>query len=133
MNAIGIARSGLDAATMRLTASASNIANANSTGPVPGSAADSGRAQVYRPLRAQATASADGGVSAQMVRSDPGYRLTYDPASLQADAKGMVAAPDVDVADELVETLAAKGAFEANLKAIGTISDLERRTTELWG
>ncbi|MBO9576287.1 MAG: flagellar biosynthesis protein FlgC [Sphingobium sp.] len=133
MNAIGIARSGLDAAMMRLTASASNIANAQSTGPVPGSTADTGDARVYRPVRTQASALADGGVSAQMVRADPGYRLTYDPASLQADARGMVAAPDVDVTDELVETLTAKLAFEANLKVIGTASELERRTTELWG
>lgn len=133
MNAIGIAQSGLGVSMMRLTASASNIANAQSTGRVPDGTADAAAQKPYQPVRAQVSALADGGASAQFVRSEPGYRLTYDPASVQANVQGMIAAPDVNVADELVETLSAKLAFEANLKVIGTVADLERRTTELWG
>ena len=133
MNAAGIGRSGMDVAMMRLTASASNIANAQSTGPVPGGAADDGTGKVYRPLRVETSASPGGGVSGQTVRDDAGYRLTYDPASMKADAKGMIAEPDVDVADELVEQIAAKLAFEANLKVVSTANEMERRSIELWG
>lgn len=132
MSAFGIARSGLEASMLRLMASASNIANAQSTGSVPGSAANGGQ-HTYQPVRAEISPLAGGAVQARLVPVDPAYRLTYDPASRQADARGMVAAPNVDMADELVEQIAAKLAFEANLKVIATASDLERRSISLWG
>jgi flagellar basal-body rod protein FlgC len=130
MDAIGIARTGLDASMLRLTASASNIANAQSTGAVPGSG--TGPA-AYQPVRADLSPSAGGGVQARLVAADPAYRLTYDPASVQADGRGMVAAPNVDLTDELVEQISAKLAFEANLKVIATASELEKRSISLWG
>lgn len=133
MDAIGIGRSGLDASLLRMTASAANVANANATGPVPGSPAAANGARAYQPLRVEAAPLAGGAVQARLVPSDPAYRLTYEPGSRHADAKGMVAAPAVDIASEMVEQLSAKLAFEANLKVISTASDLTRRSTELWG
>jgi flagellar basal-body rod protein FlgC len=130
MDAFGIARSGLDASMLRLTASASNIANAQTTGAVPGSG--TGPA-AYQPVRAALSPTAGGGVQGRLVAVDPAYRLTYDPASVQANAQGMVAAPNVDMTDELVGQLSAKLAFEANLKVIATASDLEQRSISLWG
>lgn len=130
MNGMSIARSGLEASMLRLTASASNIANAQSTGAVPGSGAGPA---AYQPVRAELSPSAGGGVQGRLVAVDPAYRLTYDPASVQANANGMIAAPNVDVTDELVEQLSAKLAFEANLKVIATASELERRSLDLWG
>jgi len=130
MDGMSIARSGLEASMLRLTASASNVANAQSNGVVPGSS--SGQA-VYQPVRAELSPSAGGGVQGRLVPTDPAYRLTYDPASVHANADGMIAAPNVDVADELVEQLSAKLAFEANLKVVATVSELERRSIDLWG
>jgi flagellar basal-body rod protein FlgC len=130
MNGMSIARSGLEASMLRLTASASNIANAQSTGAVPGSGAGP---SAYQPMRATLSPSAAGGVQGRLVPVDPAYRLTYDPALVQANADGMIASPNVDVTDELVETLSAKLAFEANLKVIATASELERRSLDLWG
>jgi flagellar basal-body rod protein FlgC len=130
MSAMSIARSGLEASMLRLTASASNIANAQSNGAVPGRGTGS---SAYQPVRADLSPSAGGGVQGRLVAVDPAYRLTYDPASVQANTVGMIAAPNVDVTDELVETLSAKLAFQANLKVIATASDLERRSLDLWG
>lgn len=130
MNAMSIARSGLEANMLRLTASASNIANAQSTGVVPGSGTGP---SAYQPVRADLSPNAGGGVQGRLVAVDPAYRLTYDPASVHANADGMIAAPNVDVTDELVETLSAKLAFQANLKVIATTSELERRSLDLWG
>lgn len=129
MNAMSIARSGLDASMLRLTASASNIANAQSNGAVPGG----GGQAAYQPVCAELSPGAGGGVQGRLVPVDPAYRLTYDPASVHANAQGMIAAPNVDLADELVEQLSAKLAFEANLKTISTMSELERRSVQLWG
>ena len=72
-------------------------------------------------------------MQARLVPVDPAYRLSYDPASRHADARGMVAAPNVNIASELVEQIAARLAFEANLKVIATANDLERRSIQLWG
>ncbi len=131
MDAFGVARSGLDASMLRLTASASNIANAGVTGPVPGSGA--GGSPPYRPVRGEASPPRGGPGQAGLVPADPAYRLTYDPAARDADGRGMVAAPNVDVTDELVETLSVKLAFAANLKVTSTAGDLERRSVDLWG
>ena len=132
MSAIGIARSGLDASLLRLTASAANIANAQASGAVPGSGTGSGQ-QAYQPVRAEISPLAGGGAGSRLVPVDPAYRLTYDPASRHADARGMVAAPNVDIAGELVEQIAAKAAFQANLKIVSTAAELERRTLQIWG
>ena len=133
MSVSGIARSGLDASMLRLTASASNIANVQSNGVVPGSAADGSGQRAYQPVRADVSPTAGGAVQARLAPVDPAYRLTYDPGSRLADAQGMVAAPNVDVTGELVEQIAAKLAFEANLKVIATANELERGTIRLWG
>ncbi len=132
MSAIGIARSGLDASLLRLTASAANIANAQASGVVPGSGAGSGQ-QAYQPVRVEISPLAGGGVQSRLAPVDPAYRLTYDPASRHADARGMVAAPNVDIAGELVEQIAAKAAFQANFKILSTAAELERRTLQIWG
>lgn len=129
MNAMSIARSGLDASMLRLTASASNIANAQSYGAVPGG----GGQAAYQPVRAELSPGAGGGVQGRLVPVDPAYRLTYDPASVHANAQGMIAAPNVDMTGELVEQLSAKLAFEANLKVVSTMSEMERRSIQLWG
>ena len=68
MNAIGTVLSGIRAATLRLDASANNIANANSTGPTPAATNQSG-AQVYQSLSVQQSPLHNGGVSAQVVPS----------------------------------------------------------------
>lgn len=130
MNAMNIARSGLEASMLRLTVSASNIANAQSTGVVPGRGAGP---SAYQPVRADLSPSVGGGVQGRLVAVDPAYRLTYDPASVHANADGMIAEPNIDVTDELVETLSAKLAFQANLKVVATASELERRSLDLWG
>lgn len=119
MDAFAIGRSGLDASMLRLTASASNIANAG--------------AAAYQPIRVESMPLAGGAVQARLVPVDPAYRLTYDPRSRNADGRGMIAAPNVDVTDELVETLSAKLAFEANLKVVSTAADLEKRSIDLLG
>lgn len=114
---------------LRLTASAANIANAQSNGTVPASGSVS---SAYQPVRAALSPSAGGGVQGRLVPVDPAYRLTYDPASVDANAQGLIATPNVDVTDELVEQLSAKLAFQANLKTIATANELERRSLDLW-
>lgn len=131
MNAIGTALSGLRAATLRLDVSPNNIANANSTGPTPASANQSG-AQVYQPLSVQQSPLENGGVSAQVVPSGKPAVPTYDPTSPYADAQGMIAAPDVDIVSEMIDQLTAKLTYDANLSVVKTADEMQQSLIRRW-
>jgi flagellar basal-body rod protein FlgC len=120
MTVTTIALSGLQAATARLNASASNVANMNTRGAIPTAGAPSAPA-VYRPVRAvQTSAGAGGGVAGALIQATPGWSAAYDPSAPFADPAGMVAAPDVDLAAETVEQLDAHSQFVANLRVLQT-------------
>lgn len=127
MSISAIAVTGLQASQMRLTASASNIANGQTTGRVasPGSA--------YQPLRAAQASLPQGGVASRIISDGSSPTLRYEPTSPGADATGMVTAPRMDLAGEAVEQLAALQAFRANAKVVQTVSEMERTTIERWG
>jgi flagellar basal-body rod protein FlgC len=113
-----IAASGMAAAMASLTASASNVANAQSAGPAPDFVPVNAQspAKAYQPAVVIENSMAGGGVSATITRSSPGTILSYDPTAPFADAQGMVAVPNVDYATEAVNQLSARIAFSANLK-----------------
>jgi len=123
MNAISIALSGLMAQSQRLAASASNIANANTTGVLPTMEAPS--STVYKPLSVSYTAlmagnDIGGGVKVE-VSSDPnGYSPVYDPSSVYANTDGFIAAPNIDLTREIVSLIEIKSLFKANLAIIKT-------------
>ncbi len=122
MNAIGIAATGLMAASTRLTASAQNVANADTTG----STAAGGGAPPYQPWLVVQTSTASGGVSASLQRSSAPYLQAYAPDSPQADAEGMIGVPDVDYASETVEQVSAMASFKANLAIIRAADEMQK-------
>lgn len=123
-DAISTALSGLRAQTMRLAATASNIANVSTAGPVPSADPSAPASTVYQPLRVDFTSLESGGVSAS-VRPDPaGYSVIYDPSSIHANSEGLVAAPDVDIAEELVHLIEARLLYKANVSVIKAQDDM---------
>jgi flagellar basal-body rod protein FlgC len=126
--AFSTARSGLLASVARLDAAASNIAHAGTTGPLPAPAtqpvagAEDGAARAYQPVevvvRSIGTGEAPAGVAATYPPRLPATIRQYDPAAPFADADGFVAAPNVDLAEEAVDVLAALVSFRANLTLI---------------
>lgn len=110
-----IAASGMAAAMTSLTASASNVANAQTTGPLPGAQSANFPGSVYQPAVVIQTTQPDGGVGTTVIRPTS-YAPAYDPSAPYANAQGMVAAPNVDLATEMVNQLSASLAFRANLK-----------------
>jgi flagellar basal-body rod protein FlgC len=117
-----IALSGLNAATRRLEASASNIANSRTRGALP----DAEGPAVYAPLEVQLAAQASGGVSATLAPSARAALLAYDPSASFANAQGYVAAPDVDLVGETVALAMASYEFAANLAVIRTADEMAR-------
>ena len=65
----GISLSGMNAAMRQLDASAENIANARSSGPMPDAANASGHPAVFTPLDVEQTPNANGGVSVRIAAS----------------------------------------------------------------
>lgn len=138
MSIIGIAQSGMRASQARLTASASNVANASNTGtiPAPATFGPIGKTTeeniLYRPLRTEQTTLPHGGVTTRNAPIDQPYTLRYQPDSLSADTYGMVAAPRIDLTQEATEQLASIKDFKANAKVLETANTLNRSTLEIW-
>jgi flagellar basal-body rod protein FlgC len=107
--------SGLTAASKRLDAAASNIANSQDTAalsPKPD------QPQPYQPVDVVQTAAPGGGTIASYKPITPASHAIFEPGSPFADSNGLVAAPNVDTAQELVNTTVARVSFDANLKVI---------------
>ena len=117
-----------------MNVAASNIANANTTGPLPATGGSSTSAAAgspgivptfpaaYVPLRvdqvSQSSGSAPGGTVATVSTASPSYTAQSDPSAPFANQDGMVAAPNVDLANEFVQLATAKYSFIANAKVI---------------
>jgi flagellar basal-body rod protein FlgC len=118
-DAMTISASGLQAAMQTLSSVASNIANANSDGPVPNTPPTQAVAQtagsVYQPTVSVQSAAPGGGVTTSLQPSLPAYNLAYDPQSPYANMQGMVATPNVDMPSQIVTQIEAANSFRANL------------------
>lgn len=114
--ASAIAVSGLKVANLRLQVAASNIANSLSIGPLPDAANAEDFPAAYSALRVNQTDAAGGGTSATVATITPA--TVYEPTAPFADDNGMVAGPNVDLANELVQLLVARYTFAANAQVI---------------
>ena len=117
MNSIStIALSGMNAAARRLQVSASNIANATSTGALPDAdgAVPAGEPQAYAPLELVQTTTAGGGTQTNITAVTPSTIAVSDPQASFANQNGLVAAPNVDLTLELVSQVIASDAYAAN-------------------
>lgn len=124
---MSISTSGLNAAATRLEASASNIANAQSSGPLPDA---SGSSTAYQPLRVAQSDVKGGGVSARLTRAPDPYVTTSDPTSPDANEDGLVAMPNVDMAGEMVNILTARMSYEASAKTMKVANDMMKTTLD---
>lgn len=122
-----ISLSGMQAAATRLEASASNIANASSSGSLPDAA---GASSAYAPVTVRQSDVRGGGVSARIVNAADPYVPAYDPTSPDADAEGMVATPNVDTASELVNVMTARISYEASAKTMKVANDMQKTTLD---
>jgi flagellar basal-body rod protein FlgC len=111
-----IALSGMNAAARRLQVSASNVANVASTGALPNAngSVPSGAPQAYAPLDLVQTASAGGGTQTTITTAKPSTIAVSDPTAPFANQDGLVAAPNVDLSQEVVGQMIASYSFSAN-------------------
>ncbi len=113
-----IAVSGLNVAALRIQVAASNIANALSNGPMPGTSNPENFPPAYELLRVNQTDTIDGGTSATVASVSPATVSTFDPTAPFANADGFVASPNVDLASEMIQLLIARISYSANAQVI---------------
>lgn len=144
---LDISASGLAAERLRLDVIANNIANANTTRTAEGgpfrrqlavfasrdasSAGPMAAAGLAGPLLFRGAAGL-GGVRVERIVEDGGEpRLVYNPGHPDADARGYVAMPNVDVVTEMVDMISATRAYEANLTAINDAKQMMLKALEI--
>jgi len=131
--ALSIALSGMQVATTELDAAASNIANSQTTGGVPGTSGALTN-PVYQPvtvtLSDEAKSGTPGGVKAT-TSSSLDYTETYDPTAPYADSRGYVATPAVDLSTQLVNVAYARIQFEANAKVAKVASQMAKTAIDI--
>ena len=69
-----------------------------------------------------------GGTSATATTISPSTVATFDPSAPYADGHGMVASPNVDLANELVQVLIARFSYAANAQVIRADAQMSART-----
>jgi len=124
INTISIALTGLNAATQRLSASASNIANLQTVGSL-----EEGEQAPYSALTTQHTALTDQngngvGVSSQVVPKSTPFVPAFDPDSPFANEDGIIGIPNVDLAEEAVNVNLAETTYKANIATIKAAEEL---------
>jgi flagellar basal-body rod protein FlgC len=131
MSILSIASSGLAAASLRLQVSANNVANISSTGPLSDAPNAAGFPPAYVPERVNQVDVAGGGTSATIGTVSPSYVSQYDPSAPFADKNGLVAAPNVDLANELVQQITARIEFAANAKVIQVEAEMMKTLLDI--
>lgn len=158
-DAIRISSEGLSAQRKQMDATASNIANIDTTrakeggpyqrrrvvmseksaGPTFGSVvkAEMNRLSLTQSshipeVRYVPAPTGGAGVEAQeaVIRTDT-PRMVYDPAHPDADENGYVAYPDVNIVTEMVDMIAASRAYEANVTAINAFKGMVMKALEI--
>ncbi|UFZ03063.1 flagellar basal body protein [Bradyrhizobium ontarionense] len=128
-----IAVSGMNAASRRLEVSASNVANARSTGALPDAngTLPANAPKAYSPLELVQSDVAGGGTQTTVTTASSATSASYDPTAPFANKDGLVAAPNVDLAQEMISQLVAKYSFAANARVLTASDEMSRTVIDM--
>ena len=121
-----IAGSALAAQSVRLNATASNLANADSITSANGQPYKA--KQVVFAATPMAGPAAQGVRVTQVVESAAPMRMVYDPKSPAANPDGYVTMPNVNVVEEMTNMISASRAYQTNADVMGTAKTLMEKT-----
>ena len=123
-----VSSTALEAQKIRLNVIASNIANASST-KTPEGGPYRRKDVLFKTVMFGASV---GGVEVpQVVEDQSPFRSVYDPSHPDADNKGYVSYPNINVLTEMVNLMTAQRSYEANLTMISSYKDMYMRTLDI--
>ena len=121
------AASGMSAQSVRLNATASNLANADSVGSDPAKVYKA-RHPVFEAVRAGLSSkSASSGAAVrirEIVESAAAPAARYEPGNPLANADGYVYAPNVNVVEEMVDMISASRSYQNNVEVMNTAKEM---------
>ncbi len=132
-SAFDVSSSALVAQRMRLNAISSNLANISTTRN------ERGEPEAYAPRFVtfqtdSATTTGAGGMGVKVgsveYSSEPPL-MKYEPGHPDADPRGYVSYPNVDMTTEFVDALEATRAYEANIGVLEISKDMGQRTLQI--
>jgi len=137
LNGIDSTSSALNAERIRMDVVSQNIANVNTTRGPNGKPYQ--RQQVVFEavlndlLRAPGTSGGDSqGVRiAQIASANRPARMVYQPGHADADGHGMVAMPNINIYEEMVDLMSASRSYEANLNVVKTSRSMALQTLSI--
>lgn len=127
-----IAGSAMSAQSLRLNATASNLANASTAAGTP-EGAYRARAPVFQTmLQGQGADAASAGVRVTgVMESEAAPARVHQPGHPLADAEGYVYMSNVNVVDEMVNMISASRSYQNSIEVLNTSRDLLMRTLTL--
>jgi flagellar basal-body rod protein FlgC len=129
-SALKVSSSGLEAQSKRLRVVSENLANAQSTGRIPG-------ADPYARKTISFESEVDEAMGLSTVRvagierDRTPFRVEHNPGHPAADAKGFVKLPNVDIMIEVADMREANRSYEANLQVIKQAREMISMTIDL--
>jgi len=126
----------LDAERTRLDVISENIANANTTHGIDGKPYQRKVVVFENALQQAMGPGGNGSLTAQLhvARIDKDTRPPieiYEPGNPDADSRGMVAMPNINVHEEMADLITASRAFEANLAVVKNEKNMAMQTLSI--
>jgi flagellar basal-body rod protein FlgC len=141
MNSINISASGLTAEKLRMDVISRNIANVNTTRTANGTpyrrqvvvfqAMDKQMPFSEYLSDASKTLIGSGVKVTGIIEDKTPFKSVYDPGHPDADEKGYIKMPNVDVMTEMVNMISASRAYEANVTAINSAKSMALKALEI--
>ncbi len=123
LSGIDSTASALDAERIRMDVISENIANINTTKGLDGKPYQRQQVVFESVLSAQQNSDSSGSVPqttqiVRIARDTRPPRMVYNPSHPDANAQGMVAMPDINIHEEMVDMIASSRAYEANIAVV---------------
>jgi flagellar basal-body rod protein FlgC len=137
---MAISASALTAEKLRIDVVAQNVANMNTTRTPEGGPYRRRRvvfselltdASRHRFVRLPQTGARQGVRVAAVLADERPPRMVHDPEHPDANAEGMVAMPDVNIVNEMVDLMTASRAYETNVQVLNVTKSMALRALEI--
>lgn len=134
-----VSASGMEAQRLRLNIIASNLANVETTRTLEGGAyrrkdilfTTQKTADFGSYLNASIEGHTNGVRAAGVVEDERPLKYAYEPSHPDADVKGYVAYPNVNVSEEMVNMISASRSYEANVTAFKSAKEMASKALEI--
>ncbi|MDD3394779.1 MAG: flagellar basal body rod protein FlgC [Anaerotignum sp.] len=142
LNAMNISASGLTAQRARMDVIAENISNSGTTRTESGDPyrrrmvvfeprTQGGFGEIFSKTAKGGRADQQGVVVSEIIEDETPFKSVYDPTHPDADERGYVMMPNVDLLKETLDGMEASRAYDANVTAFNAIKAMATKGLEV--